>query len=301
MFDITLITMGKLKEKFYISAAAEYAKRLQGYCRFTLLELPEVRLPEDPSPAEIAAGLDKEAELIFQKIPKGAWLCIFTPEGKTLSSEDFADKMKQVKLSEFNTYLTEQIGQPFVWGGQHLKLTPENYVSVISKRESDAQHRADAIAYCKRLFDSGASVLYAYDCSGLGMYYLQNVKKVYSYDMTANSMMKQCTLMDEPKKGYWVFRLDDRGKAVHIGYMVSDTELIEAKGRKSGVVRTKYKASAWNKIGKPKCIEFDEPKPEPKPEQPVTMDFVFVVPSRTESYQLGIKLNDVWLLENQTV
>ena len=44
MFDITLITMGKLKEKFYISAAAEYAKRLGGYCRFSLLELPESRL-----------------------------------------------------------------------------------------------------------------------------------------------------------------------------------------------------------------------------------------------------------------
>lgn len=173
--------------------------------------------------------------------------------------------MKQVALSEFNSYLTEQIGQPYVYGGQHLKLTPENYVSVISKRESDAQHRADAIAYCKRLFDSGASVLYAYDCSGLGMYFLQNVKKVYSYDMSANSMMHQCEIVSAPKNGYWVFRTSG-DKAVHIGYMVSDTELIEAKGRKYGVVRTKYKASAWNKIGKPKCIEFDEPKPEPKPE-----------------------------------
>ena len=42
-------------------------------------------------------GLDKEAELIFQKIPKGAWLCIFTPEGKILSSEEFAGKLKEVK------------------------------------------------------------------------------------------------------------------------------------------------------------------------------------------------------------
>ena len=99
MFDITLITMGKLKEKFYISAAEEYAKRLRAYCRFQLLELPEYRLPEDPSPAEIAAGLDKEADLILSKIPKGAWLCIFTPEGKILSSEAFAEKMQQVKLS----------------------------------------------------------------------------------------------------------------------------------------------------------------------------------------------------------
>ncbi len=99
MFDITLIAMGKLKEKFYLSAAAEYAKRLGGYCRFTLLELPESRLPEDPSPAEISAGLEKEAELILSKIPKGAWFCVFTPEGKELSSEAFADKLESVKNS----------------------------------------------------------------------------------------------------------------------------------------------------------------------------------------------------------
>ena len=99
MFEITLITMGKLKEKFYISAAQEYAKRLSGYCRFTLLELPEYRLPENPSAAEITAGLEKEAEDILSRIPKGAWFCVFTPEGKTLSSEAFAEKLASVKLS----------------------------------------------------------------------------------------------------------------------------------------------------------------------------------------------------------
>ena len=97
MFDITLIVMGKLKEKFYLSAAAEYEKRLKGYCSFKIVELPEHRLPEDPSPAEIQAGLDKEAELIFAKVPKNSWLCIFTPEGKILSSEEFAGKLKEVK------------------------------------------------------------------------------------------------------------------------------------------------------------------------------------------------------------
>lgn len=99
MFSITLITMGKLKEKFYISAAEEYKKRLGGYCAFTLLELPEARLPENPSPGEIESGLEKEAELIFSKIPKGSWFCVLTPEGKELSSEVFADKLRDVKNS----------------------------------------------------------------------------------------------------------------------------------------------------------------------------------------------------------
>lgn len=97
MFSITLICMGKLKEKFYLSAAAEYEKRLKGYCSFQLLELPEHRLPDNPSPAEIQAGLEKEADLILSKIPKGAWLCVLTPEGKIISSEELADKIKDVK------------------------------------------------------------------------------------------------------------------------------------------------------------------------------------------------------------
>lgn len=98
MFNITLITVGKLKEKFYLSAAAEYEKRLKAYCNFQLIELPETRLPDDPSPSDIVAGLDKEAQLILSKIPKGAWFCVFTPEGKLISSEALADKLQQVKL-----------------------------------------------------------------------------------------------------------------------------------------------------------------------------------------------------------
>lgn len=99
MFSITMIAMGKLKEKFYISAAAEYEKRMKGYCQFQLIELPEARLSENPSPSEIKAALEKEADEILTKIPKGAWFCTLTPEGKLLSSEALAGKIKDVKLS----------------------------------------------------------------------------------------------------------------------------------------------------------------------------------------------------------
>ena len=99
MFEITLITVGKLKEKFYLSAAAEYEKRLKGYCQFKILELPEVRLPETPSAAEIQGGLEREADQIIAKIPKSAWFCVLTPEGKMLSSEALAEQMAKVKTS----------------------------------------------------------------------------------------------------------------------------------------------------------------------------------------------------------
>ena len=99
MFSITLICMGKCKEKFYIAAAEEYAKRMKGYCEFKLLELPEYRLPENPSQAEIEQGLAREAEAIRKAIPKGAWFCVLTPEGKLQSSEELADTLKTVKNS----------------------------------------------------------------------------------------------------------------------------------------------------------------------------------------------------------
>ena len=99
MFEITLIAMGKLKEKFYLNAAAEYEKRMKGYCQFKIIELPETRLPENPSHAEINTGLEKEADLILARIPKSAWFCTLTPEGKMLSSEALADKLSNVKNS----------------------------------------------------------------------------------------------------------------------------------------------------------------------------------------------------------
>ena len=97
MFSVTVISVGKLKEKYYIQAVEEYAKRLGAYCKFQLLELPEHRLPEDPSPAQIAEGLAREGQLIREKLPKGAWFCVLTPEGKKLSSEGFAKALAEVK------------------------------------------------------------------------------------------------------------------------------------------------------------------------------------------------------------
>ena len=61
MQKITVLCVGKLKEKFYQEAAAEYAKRLGRHCKLEIVELPESRLPEDPSAAEIQRALAAEA------------------------------------------------------------------------------------------------------------------------------------------------------------------------------------------------------------------------------------------------
>ena len=93
MQKVTVLCVGKLKEKFYIDAAAEYAKRLSRFCRLELLELPEERLPENPSPAQIQAALEKEAAAIRAKLPAGAVLVALCVEGQSLSSEALAGQM----------------------------------------------------------------------------------------------------------------------------------------------------------------------------------------------------------------
>lgn len=97
MFTITILTVGKLKEKFYLSACEEYLKRMKGYCSCNLIELPEYRLPDNPSRTEIEAGLAKEAEEIKKRIPKGSFFCVCTPEGKEMSSKGLADTLRQIK------------------------------------------------------------------------------------------------------------------------------------------------------------------------------------------------------------
>ena len=58
MLYVKLICVGKMRERFYLDAFAEYRKRLQGYCRLELCEIGEQRLPDAPSEKEIAAALE---------------------------------------------------------------------------------------------------------------------------------------------------------------------------------------------------------------------------------------------------
>ena len=93
MQKVTVLCVGKLKEKFYAEAAAEYAKRLTRFCKLEILELPEERLPENPSPAQIAAALEREAVAVHAKLPPAAFVVALCVEGKLRSSEDLARMM----------------------------------------------------------------------------------------------------------------------------------------------------------------------------------------------------------------
>lgn len=99
MLSVRVICVGKLGEKFWKQACDEYVKRLQGYCKPEIIELPEQKLPEKPSAGQIEAALKKEAELIRDKIPQGAAVIAMCVEGKPLSSDALAETIGNLTVS----------------------------------------------------------------------------------------------------------------------------------------------------------------------------------------------------------
>ena len=94
MRKVTVLCVGRLKEPFYEAAAAEYVKRLGRFCKLEIVELAEQRLPENPSPAEVARGLAKEAEAIRAKLPPAATVVALCVEGRMKSSEELAQLLE---------------------------------------------------------------------------------------------------------------------------------------------------------------------------------------------------------------
>ena len=109
MQRVTVLCVGKLKEKFYIDAAAEYVKRLQRHCKLELIELPEQRLPDDPSPAEIQKALRAEGDAIRERLPKGGAVIALCIEGKPCSSQELSRRMADLAV-QGKTPLTFLIG-----------------------------------------------------------------------------------------------------------------------------------------------------------------------------------------------
>ncbi len=88
---MTVACVGSIGEKFYADACAEYRKRLGAYCSLAINEIPEQRLPKNPSPAEISAALEKEASRL--NLDQKSLIVPLCVEGKELTSEEFAEKI----------------------------------------------------------------------------------------------------------------------------------------------------------------------------------------------------------------
>ncbi|TCD55045.1 23S rRNA (pseudouridine(1915)-N(3))-methyltransferase RlmH [Alloscardovia theropitheci] len=96
--NITVIAVGKLKEKFWKQAIDEYAKRLNAYCKFSIIELPDEKTPNNASEKEDEIILDKEGQRILQKIGVDDYVVALAIEGKLVTSEDLASRIEACAL-----------------------------------------------------------------------------------------------------------------------------------------------------------------------------------------------------------
>lgn len=99
MQTITILAVGRLKDKFYEDASAEYRKRLSAYAKLNVTEIRAAELPPEPSAAQVAAALEREGAELLKKIPAGARVAALCIEGKLFSSEELAAELQNAALT----------------------------------------------------------------------------------------------------------------------------------------------------------------------------------------------------------
>ena len=97
MLSLKIICVGTLKESYFRDAVAEYSKRLSAFCKLSVVQLKEARVPDSPSEKEIAMALDDEAKSILAEMSPRAYKIAMCVEGKQLSSEKLAEKLASVQ------------------------------------------------------------------------------------------------------------------------------------------------------------------------------------------------------------
>ncbi|HEX3038358.1 MAG TPA: 23S rRNA (pseudouridine(1915)-N(3))-methyltransferase RlmH [Oscillospiraceae bacterium] len=103
MLTVNLICIGKLKESYWRDACQEYSKRLSAFCRFTICELNEIRLPDHPSQAQIDTALQVEGEKILSVVGSGSAVFPLCIEGKQISSPQLAEKIDRLAINGIST------------------------------------------------------------------------------------------------------------------------------------------------------------------------------------------------------
>lgn len=106
---ITVITVGKIKEKYLKDAIAEYSKRLSKYCKLEMIEVADEKTPEQASQSVEDAIRGKEAERILKYVKEDAYVITLEIQGQMLTSEDLADKINQLGI-QGKSHITFIIG-----------------------------------------------------------------------------------------------------------------------------------------------------------------------------------------------
>lgn len=100
---IKIIVTGKLKEKYLKDGIAEYEKRLSRFCDLKIIELPDEKIPDNASPAQEKAILEKEGERVLKQLSSSDFVIPLCVEGKLLSSEELADTIEKTTTAGTNS------------------------------------------------------------------------------------------------------------------------------------------------------------------------------------------------------
>ena len=98
MLNISIICVGKLKEKYWTLACGEYLKRLKMFCKCSVIEVDEKKLSANPSASEINETVAIEGERVLSKIPSSAYVISMCIEGNLISSEQLSKKLEDIAI-----------------------------------------------------------------------------------------------------------------------------------------------------------------------------------------------------------
>ncbi|EGO63881.1 23S rRNA (pseudouridine(1915)-N(3))-methyltransferase RlmH [Acetonema longum] len=121
---ISIVCVGKIKEKYLTAGIAEYTKRLTPYCRLDIIEVDEERMPDNPSDAEKQQVLSREGDKLLKNIRAASYLVALDVYGKQLSSEELSAKLDDLALKG-QSDITFAIGGAFGIAPQVLAAAKE--------------------------------------------------------------------------------------------------------------------------------------------------------------------------------
>ena len=147
MINITVITLGRLKEKYMRDFCDEYVKRLSAYCKLNIVELTPKALPDNPSQNEIVQALNGEAQLIKAKIPSGSYVFSMCIEGRQMPSEAFSQKLSKLAI-DGRSSIVFVIGSSFGLDEEIKSLSDERF----SMSEMTFPHQMARVMLLEQLY-----------------------------------------------------------------------------------------------------------------------------------------------------
>ena len=165
------------------------------------------------------------------------------------------------KIDDFIAYLNSHLGDAYVWGAQGERVDNRPDLEKWVRRKETSRRETDrALAYIKK---ATKTPLYAFDCSGLIVHWLRDIRGLIDSDTNAQGLYRQCK--QRGKLGAWQMQAGDlvfrysfaKGKMGHVGVYVGNGMVVEAQGRDAGVVMRHLSYGGWTHQGRHPALAED--------------------------------------------